>query len=123
MVAPEGQYFPSRGDLVYLDFNPTKGHEQQGHRPAFVASPRSYNQPTGLALFMPITKRQKGYPFEVALPSELTIQGVILADQIKCLDWKARQARFVESVPDSLIEEVQARIEPLLLSFPSNTDQ
>lgn len=64
---------------------------------------------------MPITKQQKGYPFEVLLPHELQTQGVILADQIKCLDWKARGVQFVESVLESVVEEVQAKIEPLLL--------
>lgn len=64
---------------------------------------------------MPITKQQKGYPFEVLLPPELQIQGVILADQIKCLDWKARNVQFVESAPVSVVEEVQAKIEPLVL--------
>ncbi len=116
MVAPTDRYIPDRGDIVYLNFDPTKGHEQRGHRPAFVISPRSYNAKSSLALFMPITKQQKGYPFEVPLPLELQIQGVILADQIKCLDWKARGVQFVESVPVSVIEEVQAKIEPLLLS-------
>ncbi|MBW4618619.1 MAG: endoribonuclease MazF [Cyanosarcina radialis HA8281-LM2] len=106
---------PGRGDIVYLDFDPTKGHEQRGHRPAFVLSPRSYNAKSSLALFMPITKQQKGYPFEVLLSPELQIQGVILTDQIKCLDWKARGVRFVESVSESVVEEVQAKIEPLLL--------
>lgn len=115
MVAPTKPYVPARGDIVYLDFDPTKGHEQKGHRPAFVLSPRIYNAKSSLALFMPITKQQKGYPFEVLLPLELQIQGVILADQIKCLDWKARSVRFVESVPESVVEEVQAKIEPLLL--------
>ena len=114
-MTENNQYIPRRGDLVYLNFNPTKGHEQQGHRPAFVASPYPYNQRTSLALFMPITKKQKGYPFEIILPSQLMIQGVILADQVKCLDWKARGVRFIESVPESLIDEVQATIEPLLL--------
>jgi mRNA interferase MazF len=109
------RYVPSRGDLVYLDFDPTKGHEQRGHRPAFVLSPRSYNAKSSLALFMPITKQQKGYPFEVLLPPELQIQGVILADQIKCLDWKVRGVQFVESVPESVVEEVQAKIELLIL--------
>jgi mRNA interferase MazF len=85
------------------------------HRSDFVLSPRSYSAKSSLALFMPITKRQKGYPFEVLLPADLQTQGVILADQIKCLDWKARNIRFVESVPKSIIEEVQAKIEPLLL--------
>lgn len=115
MVAPAKLYIPDRGHIVYLNFDPTKGHEQRGHRPAFVLSPRSYNAKSSLALFMPVTRQQKGYPFEVILPSELQTQGVILADQIKCLDWKARAAEFVESVPESIVEEVQAKIEPLLL--------
>jgi mRNA interferase MazF len=115
LVAPSNLYIPSRGDIVYLDFNPTKGHEQRGHRPAFVLSPRSYNAKSSLALFMPITKQQKGYPFEVLLPPELQIQGVILADQIKCLDWKARDVQFIESVSEGVVEEVQAKIEPLIL--------
>lgn len=114
-MTPKNRYIPDRGDLVYLDFDPTQGHEQRGHRPAFVLSPRSYNAKSSLALFMPVTKQQKGYPFEVLLPSGLQIQGVILADQIKCLDWKARGIQFVESVPESVIEEVQAKIEPLIL--------
>jgi len=108
-------YIPSRGDIVYLDFDPTKGHEQRGHRPAFVISPLSYNERSSLALFMPITKQQKGYPFEVILPDGLEIQGVILADQIKCLDWKARKVKFIEVAPEEVISEVQAKIEPLLL--------
>jgi mRNA interferase MazF len=108
-------YIPSRGDLVYLNFDPTKGHEQRGHRPAFVISPLGYSERSSLALFMPITKQQKGYPFEVLLPSGLKIQGVILSDQIKCLDWKARGIEFVEVAPERVIEEVQAKIELLLL--------
>jgi mRNA interferase MazF len=116
LVAPKNRYIPSRGDIVYLDFDPTKGHEQKGHRPAFVLSPRSYNAKSSLALFMPITKQRKEYPFEVILPPELQVEGVILVDQIKCLDWKARRVQFVETVPESVIEEVQAKIEPLLLS-------
>jgi mRNA interferase MazF len=115
LVEPSNRYVPNRGDIVYLDFNPTKGHEQRGHRPAFVLSPRNYNAKSSLALFIPITKQQKGYPFEVLLPSELQIQGVILVDQIKCLDWKARNVQFVELVPEGVVEEVQAKIEPLIL--------
>lgn len=108
-------YVPSRGDIVYLDFNPTKAHEQKGHRPALVISPYAYNEKSSLALFMPITKHHKGYPFEVLLPSDLKTYGVILTDQIKCLDWKARNVLFVESVSENVIEEVQAKIEPLIL--------
>jgi mRNA interferase MazF len=112
LVAPV--YIPDRGDIVFLNFDPTKGHEQRGHRPALVLSPISYNRKTSLALFMPITNKQKGYPFEVVLPEELKTQGVVLADQLKCLDWKDRNIEFVEVAPDSLIEAVQAKIEPLL---------
>lgn len=115
MVNPIARYIPDRGHIVYLDFDPTKGHEQRGNRPAFVLSPLSYNAKSSLALFMPITKQRKGYPFEVLLPPELQIQGVILVDQIKCLDWTTRNVQFVETVPESLVEEVQAKIEPLIL--------
>jgi mRNA interferase MazF len=114
-VTQSNLYIPSRGDIVYLNFDPTKGHEHKGHRPAFVISPYTYNEKTSLALFMPITSHQKGYPFEVALPSGLKTYGVILTDQIKCLDWKARNAEFVESVSEDVISEVQAKIEPLLI--------
>jgi mRNA interferase MazF len=107
-------YIPDRGDIVFLNFDPTKGHEQRGHRPALVLSPISYNRKTSLALFMPITNKQKGYPFEVVLPEELKTQGVVLADQLKCLHWKDRSIEFVEVAPESLIEAVQAKIEPLL---------
>lgn len=115
MVTQNHLYVPSRGDVVYLDFDPTKGHEQRGRKPAFVISPFAYNEKSSLALLMPITSQQKGYPFEVVLPSGLKTYGVILTDQIKCLDWKVRNAQFVESVPEDVIEEVQARIESLLL--------
>ncbi len=114
MVTQVNPYVPSRGDIVYIDFDPTSCHEQKGRRPAFVISPYIYNQKTSLALLMPITKQQKGYTFEVILPPELRTQGVILTDQIRCLDWKARNPKFVESVPQGVVEEVQARIEPLL---------
>lgn len=114
MVGPTNAYIPDRGHLVYLDFNPTKGHEQRGHRPAFVLSPQRYNARSCLALFIPITRQQKGYPFEVSLPAGLQIQGVMLSDQIKCLDWTVRNVQFVEAVPDSLVEDVQAKIRPLI---------
>jgi mRNA interferase MazF len=115
LVAPVIRYIPDRGDIVYLDFEPTKGYEQRGHRPAFVISPRSYNAKSSLALLMPITKQQKGYPFEVLLPSGLQVQGVILVDQIRCLDWNTRGIEFVEAAPGDVVEEVQAKIAPLLL--------
>lgn len=115
MVTKRTLYVPERGDIVYLDFDPTKGHEQRGHRPAFIISPRIYNQKSSLALFMPITSHAKGYPFEVALPLGLKTQGVILSDQIKSLDWKARSVSYVETGSAALISEVQAKVKPLIL--------
>ena len=105
-----GAHVPERGEVVWLEFNPQAGSEQAGHRPALVISPKSYNQKTGLALVCPITSRVKGYPFEVELPQGLGAKGAILCDQIKSLDWRARRANPLGSVPDCVIEEVTARI-------------
>jgi len=105
---------PRRGDLVWLSFDPQAGHEQAGHRPAFVLSPESYNRKTGLLLACPITSKVKGYPFEVALPPGLPVGGVILADQIKSLDWKVRKAEFIVRTPPSVVEDVLSLILPLL---------
>ena len=77
------RYIPDRGDVVWLEFAPQAGHEQAGKRPALVISPAAYNGRVGLALLCPITSQKKGYPFEVALPAGMKLQGVILADQIK----------------------------------------
>ena len=105
---------PRRGDLVWLSFDPQAGHEQAGHRPAFVLSPESYNRKTGLLLACPITSKVKGYPFEVALPPGLPVGGVILADQIKSLDWKVRKAEFIVRTAPSVIEDVLSLVLPLL---------
>jgi len=107
-------YVPRRGDLVWLSFDPQAGHEQAGHRPAFVLSPESYNRKTSLLLACPITSKVKGYPFEAELPPGLTVGGVILADQIKSLDWKVRKAEFIVRTPPSVIEDVLSLILPLL---------
>ena len=109
-----GAYVPDRGDTVWLNFTPQTEHEQAGHRPALVLSPRAYNQKTGLALCCPITSRAKGYPFEVSLPARGTIEGVVLADQVKSLDWRARNVRFGNHAPPQVISEVLAKIHALL---------
>ena len=107
-------YVPRRGDIVWLSFDPQAGHEQAGHRPAFVISPEASNRKTGLFLACPITSKIKGYPFEVALPEDLEVGGVILADQIKSLDWKARRAKFAAPTNDQVINEVIALVLPLI---------
>ena len=106
-------YIPDRGDLVWLQFNPQKGHEQAGHRPALIISPKSYNRRVGLALLCPITSKSKGYPFEVKVDIE-TINGVILSDQVKSLDWQARKAKRAGSAPTQVTEEVRAKLLTLI---------
>lgn len=107
-------YIPERGDAVWLNFNPQSGHEQAGRRPAIVISPSSYNQKVGLALFCPITNQTKGYPFEVAIPKNKKVAGVVLSDQLKSLDWRARNVEFIAKLPDSVIEEVLRKVKTLL---------
>ena len=111
------RYTPNRGDLVWLQFNPQAGHEQAGHRPALAISPKAYNAKVGLALFCPITSHVKGYPFEVLLPQGLRVSGAVLADQIKSLDWGARQAKHMGGVPAEVLEEVLAKIQTLVGDF------
>lgn len=108
------KYIPARGDLVWLQFTPQAGHEQAGHRPAVALSPRSYNQKTGLALFCPVTSQIKGYPFEVKLPDDFPINGVVLCDQVKSLDWFARKARLAGKLPSEIMDEVPAKALALL---------
>ena len=109
-------YVPERGDIVWLQFDPQAGHEQAGHRPALVVSPRAYNRKVGLALFCPITSKAKGYPFEVPLPKGGIARGAILSDQLKSLDWKARKATQFDCAPEVVVEEVTARILALVVS-------
>jgi mRNA interferase MazF len=108
------EYVPERGDLVWISLNPQAGHEQAGRRPALVLSPRAYNDRVGLALFCPVTRQVKGYPFEVVLPKNAPITGAVLADQVKCLDWRARQAEQAGSLPAELVLEVLGKLNTLL---------
>lgn len=107
-------YVPERGDVVWMTLNPQAGHEQAGQRPAVVLSPSAYNRKVGLALLCPITNQAKSYPFEVAIPAGLPTTGVILADQVKSLDWRARRAVFRHRLPDVVIDEVLQKLGTLL---------
>ncbi len=108
------KYTPKKGDIVWLNFNPQKGHEQAGKRPAIVISSTSYNKLTGLMLCCPITSKKKGYPFEVELKN-LPIDGVILADQIKSLDFKARDVNYACEIKDTkIINKVVSYVKLLL---------
>lgn len=107
-------YVPEAGDLVWLDFDPQAGSEQAGRRPALVLSPAVYNRKSGLMIACPVTSRVKGYPFEVALPAGLAVQGVVLADHLKSLDWRARRADRADRAPHAVMDEVLAKLAALL---------
>ena len=106
-------YIPEAGDVVWLQFDPQSGHEQAGHRPALVLSPSLYNEKTGLMVCCSLSSKVKGYPFEVALNVD-GLDGVVLSDQVKSLDWVTRKAKKKGEVSDSVLLEVRARIKALL---------
>jgi mRNA interferase MazF len=114
-VKRKSLYVPERGDAVWITLDPQAGHEQAGRRPALVLSPAAYNGRVGLALFCPITGQIKGYPFEISLPQGLAVSGVVLADQIKNLDWRARKAVRIGAAPEEVVGQVLKRLNTLLL--------
>jgi mRNA interferase MazF len=107
-------YVPDRGDIVWLQLNPQAGHEQSGHRPALVLSPASYNRASGLMLCCPMTSQKKGYPFEVALIDEPDRKSVVLADQVKSLDWKVRKAIKKGTASLDVVAETLSKLQALL---------
>lgn len=107
---------PRAGDLISINFDPQAGHEQARYRPALVLSEASYNAKVGLAIVCPITNQAKGYPFEVLIPRECSVSGVVLSDQVKSIDWGARKARHLDTAPASVIDAVRHYIS-LILGF------
>jgi len=108
-------YVPNKGDLVQIDvLNSDSSQIQMEKKNALVISPKSYNEKTGLALFCPIKNKTKGYPFEVLIPDESKIKGIILADQLKSMNWKMRNAEFICKLPDDKINEVISKISALI---------
>ena len=107
-------YVPERGDVVWITLNPQAGHEQAERRPALVLSPAAYNGKVGLAILCPITNQVKGYPFEVLIPTGYGVSGAILSDQVKSLDWKARKAEWICTLPEATVAEVLEKLGVLL---------
>jgi mRNA interferase MazF len=105
-------YVPDAGDVVWLQFDPQAGHEQAGHRPALVLSPARYNDLRGMMICCPMTSKAKGYVFEVVITQ--TPPSVVLADQLKSLDWRTRGAVRKGSVPAEALADVRAKIKALL---------
>ncbi len=106
-------YVPDAGDIVWVTFDPQAGHEQAGRRPGLVLSPAKYNGPAGFALTCPITSKVKHYPFEIPVSAK-RIEGVVLADQIRSLDWQARQFSFVERADEELLQKVRLFVAKML---------
>jgi mRNA interferase MazF len=105
---------PERGDLVYVNFNPQAGHEQAGRRPAIVLSPKAFNQTTGFASLAPITNTERGWGYEVKLPTGLAFEGVILTDQVKNLEWTARNIDVKGQATQEVIEDCLAKVSTYL---------
>ncbi len=108
-----GNYIPDRGDILWLSFHSQTGHEQRGRRPALCLSPKKYNEKTCLGIFVPITSKAKGYPFEVSMEG-IKIKGVILSDQVRSLDWKERKAEFIEKCSQEVLRETLEKLKLIL---------
>ena len=105
-------FVPDRGDVIWINFDPRAGREQARHRPALVLSPKAYNRKTSLCIVCPITSQIKGYPFEVAIRDDDL--SVVLADQVKSLDWNVRKAKRKGSVSDDVLAEVIGKLSALI---------
>jgi mRNA interferase MazF len=108
------EYVPKRGDILWIDFDPQRGREIRGTRPALVLSASNYNHKTGLCVLCAITTKSKGYPFEVRIPDSLEIGGVILSDQVRTIDWRERHIRYATTAPETVLAEVLAKLTILL---------
>jgi mRNA interferase MazF len=106
------RYVPDAGDIVWLNFTPQAGHQQAGHRPALVLSPAAYNGKTSLMICCPVTTQVKNYPFEVLLGG--TPPNAVLADQVKSVDWRKRNAKSKGRVSPEQLAEVRAKIRALI---------
>jgi mRNA interferase MazF len=106
------RYVPDAGDIVWLNFTPQSGHEQAGHRPALVLSPAAYNDKTSLMICCPMTTQIKNYPFEVLIAGATAT--VVLADQVKSLDWRVRKATLKGAVSADELADVRAKILALI---------
>ena len=107
-------YIPDRGDIIWINFDPQVGHEQAGHRLALVVSRRTFNRASEVLICFPIRSRRKGYGFEVPLPRNFEVKGVVLADQIKSMDWRQRKARYFAKAPDAVLVNTLAKLKTLL---------
>ncbi len=107
-------FIPERGDVVWINLDPQAGYEQAGVRPVLVLSPASYNGRVGLMVCCPITTQSKGYPFEVLIKNNLKVSGVILTDQVKSLNWKARGAKKKGRISEDELSETLNKLKAVI---------
>jgi mRNA interferase MazF len=101
-------YIPEKGDFISVSFDPQSGHEQKGRRPAIVVSNLLFNRATGLAIVCPITNTDRRIPFHLPVPKSSSLTGFVMVEQVKAIDYKARNAKFIEKAADELPEEINA---------------
>lgn len=111
---PGRSFVPDRGDFIWIDLYPRAGHEQAGRCPALVLSPKSYNRKTGLCIVCPATRQAKGYAFEVKVTDNELQTSVVLADHVRCVDWRVRNAQRIQRVGREVLDEVVAKLEALI---------
>jgi mRNA interferase MazF len=114
LATKSGSYCPEAGDFIWIDLDPTVGHEQGGRRPAIVLSPHTYNAAAGLCVICPITSRARDYPLEAMLPDSAGVRGVVLADQPRSISWEKPPIRHAGRAPDTVLTEVRERLAALL---------
>ncbi len=107
-------YIPARGDFIWLNSDPQSGHEQMGKRPALVVSHTEFNQQRGFILVCPISNTKRKNPFYVNIPDSEAVTGVLMADQLRSLDYKSRGAELIATCPKDLLMEVLGRIYPIM---------
>ena len=105
---------PDRGSLVWLHVSPQAGTGQAGRRPGIVLTRIAYHQRSRLAVVCPITSRERGWPMEVRLPPGLPVSGVVLVDHVSSVDRDARRMEVIGAVPGEVLDEIDARLAPLL---------
>ena len=101
-------YVPRKGDFVALTFDPQSGHEQRGRRPALVVSNDLFNKATGLCIACPVTSTRRDYPFHVSIPEGQDVNGVVMVEQVKSIDFRARGIKHIASAPEPVLQEVLA---------------
>jgi mRNA interferase MazF len=108
-------YIPDRGDFIWVNLNPRRGHEQSGCRPALVLSPKSYNRKVGLCVICPATRSAKGYAFEAVYTQPDRTESVVLADHVRSIDWRVREISKIARVPDAVLNDVVAKLYSLII--------